>query len=88
MRASFWIKKENVTPELIKSLQFWGYKQNQDYFNENGWDILMTTHSTKSYMFAQYNLAYSNNYPHTTWLSSRDYCETSAEMIDKLNDVG
>lgn len=83
---SFWIRKENVTQELINVLHENGYKKFQDYFSENNSDILMTTYSTKHYMFAKYDLTYLDGYPHTSWLVTRDYCETSEELIKHLTD--
>ena len=83
---SYWIKKENITRELMDTLMSLGYRKCQDYFSENGSDILMTTYSTKNYMFAQYNLAYMNEHPHRSWLVTRDYCETSEELIKHLID--
>lgn len=86
MKKSYWIKKENITQELMDTLISLGYKKCQDYFSENNADILMTTYTTKNYMFAKHELAFMNGYPHCSWLVTRDYCETSEELIKKLTN--
>ena len=88
MKTSFWIKRKNVTPKIFETLHFWGYKQNQEYFDEEDWDILMTTHHSKKYILTKYEYANNDFNPKADWLNERQYIETSEEMIDKINDVG
>ena len=86
MNNSYWIKKENVSRELIETLIELGYKKCQDYFSENNSDILMTTCSSKNYMYANHEYAHMGGNPHQSWLICRDYCKTSEELIKKLTD--
>lgn len=82
---SYWIKKENITSELMDILTDLGYTQNQEYFSSDIADILFTTSNQRNYTFANYELAYSNANPHRTWLCGlREYVETSDEFIKKL----
>lgn len=83
--TSYWIRKENITPELMKTLVDLGYIQNQEYFNSDIADILFTTFNQKTFTFANFEHAYSNANPHRTWLCGlREYIETSDEFIKKL----
>ena len=84
---SHWIKKENITPELIDKLKELGYIQFQKYFSCDDWDILFTTviGNEKKYTLAKYEYA-SGIDERTSWLNYnvREYVETSDKFIEKL----
>lgn len=81
---SYWIKKENITPQLIKVLHEKGYKQNQRYFDESCGNILMTSYVTRTYMFADFESACANFDPHRSWLTERECVETSDKLIELI----
>lgn len=84
---SCWIKKENITSELIDKLKELGYIQFQKYFSCDDWDILFTTvnGNEKKYTLAKYEYACGID-EHTSWLNYnvREYVETSDKFIEKL----
>lgn len=86
---SYWIRKENLTSEVLCKLQELGYINYQKYFSENNSDILFTTDigDFKTYTFANYDLAYADGDPRRSWLNRnvRKEIKTSEEFINKLN---
>lgn len=87
MKTSLWIHKKHVTPRLLQTLEYYGYINDQRYFNEIGSDTLITTHSQKTYTFARFeDLCYDYD-PHKSWLTEREVVLSESEFIQKIEEI-
>lgn len=87
MKTSLWIHIKDVTQQLLDTLEYYGYTNNQQYFESINADTLITTHTQKTYTFARFEDLCCDYDPHRSWLTERDCVLSEDEFIQKIKEI-